>query len=62
MTMDKTKERLCQLTSVMLCSLFCFHLAMQALVLLHMVQFRAIWFDVVPFGAPYACYSNLTYL
>jgi len=27
---------------------------MQALVLLNMGQFRAIWFDVVPFNASYA--------
>jgi hypothetical protein len=40
--MDEVKKSVP--TLVMLCSFFCQHLAMKALVLLHIVQFRMIWF------------------
>jgi len=46
--MDKVQKKN-ERTLVMLCSLFYRHLAIQALVLLHMFGFRAIWF-----GASYA--------
>ena len=49
--MDKVQKRkLCQLTLVMLCSLFCLthdNLVMQALIWLHMLQFRVIQFGMV---------------
>jgi len=48
------KGTLCQLTLVMLYSLFCVHMVMQALLWFQLVRFRTVQFGVAWLGPSYA--------